>query len=123
MLTAYGFIALFLIVVTLLAGTMIFIPVILRWMKIVPHHPNSVKNASFECGMPTIGKTWVRFNFRYYFFALVFIALDVFVILLFPWAVNLRQLGFMALAGMTFFILVLGIAYIYAWKKKALEWK
>ena len=36
--------------------------------------------------MPTIGKTWVRFNFRYYFYALIFLVLDIFVVFLYPWA-------------------------------------
>ncbi len=123
MLTEYGFIALFLIVATLLAGTMILIPFLLRLLRVVPHHPDAVKNSIFECGMPTIGKTWVRFNFHYYFYALVFLTLDVFVILLFPWAANLRQLGGGAFIIMLFLILILAVGYLYAWKKKALEWK
>jgi NADH-quinone oxidoreductase subunit A len=123
MLIAYAFIGLFLIAATLLAGLMIFIPFFLRLLKIVPHHPDSVKNSTFECGMPTIGKSWVRFNFRYYFYALVFLTLDVFIILLFPWAANLRQLGGTAFIIMLLLVIILGIAYLYAWKKKMLEWK
>jgi NADH-quinone oxidoreductase subunit A len=123
MLTDYGFIALFLIAATLLAGVMIIIPLFLRLIKIVPHNPNSVKNSTFECGMLTIGKSWVRFNFRYYYYALVFLALDVFVVLLFPWAANLRQLGGAALAVMLFIVVVITVAYLFAWKKKMLEWK
>jgi NADH-quinone oxidoreductase subunit A len=123
MLTDYGFIGLFLVTATLLAGLMIFIPFLLRLLRIVPHNPDSVKNSTFECGMPTIGKTWVRFNFRYYFYALVFLTLDVSMILLYPWAANLRELGGAAFLLMLFFIIVMAVAYLYAWKKKTLEWK
>jgi len=73
--------------------------------------------------METIGKTWVQFNFRYYFYALVFIALDVLVVFLYPWAVELRGLGIFGLIGAGIFIFIIIIGYIHAWKKKVLEWK
>jgi NADH-quinone oxidoreductase subunit A len=98
-------------------------PVILKLLKVVPHHPNSIKNSSFECGMDTIGKTWVQFNFRYYFYALVFLALDVLVVFLLPWAANLKKLGYPGLIAVLALIVIVFTGYIYAWKKKALEWK
>lgn len=123
MLASYGYIALYIVVSVLFTLTMILIPVILRFLKIVPHHPGSVKNDTFECGMETIGKTWVRFNFRYYFYALMFIALDVMVIFIYLWALGLRKGGISALITMLVFVFIVLIAYIYAWKKKVLEWK
>lgn len=119
----YGYIALYIVISFLFTVTMIFIPIILRFLRIVPHHPNKIKNDTFECGMETMGKTWVRFNFRYYFYALMFIALDVMVIFIYPWALGLRKGGFFALITMSVFIFIILIAYIYAWKKKVLEWK
>jgi len=92
-------------------------------MQIVPYNPSPVKNSTFECGMETIGKSWVQFNFRYYFYALVFIALDVLVVFLYPWAVQLRGLGFFGFFAVLVFIGIIIIGYIYAWKKKVLEWK
>jgi NADH-quinone oxidoreductase subunit A len=94
-----------------------------KFMQIVPYHPNPVKSSTFECGMETIGKAWVQFNFRYYFYALVFIALDVLVVFLYPWAVELRKLGLFGLMGVGIFIFIIVIGYVYAWKKKVLEWK
>ena len=85
--------------------------------------PNPVKSSTFECGMETIGTAWVRFNFRYYFYALVFIALDVLVVFLYPWAVELKQLGLFGLTVVLVFIFLIVVGYIYAWKKKVLEWK
>lgn len=123
MLTNYGYIALFFIVALGFTLTMVLIPQVLKKFKIVPDKPGQVKNEPFECGMPTIGKTWVQFNFRYYYYALVFLALDVMVVFLYPWAVQLRLLGGSGFVVMLVFIAVIVIGYIYAWKKKALEWK
>jgi len=73
--------------------------------------------------METVGKSWVQFNFRYYFYALLFIALDILVVFLYPWAVNLRQLGSFGFTGILIFIFIIVVGYIYAWRKKVLEWK
>ncbi len=94
-----------------------------KFMQVVPYNPTPVKSSTFECGMKTIGTAWIRFNFRYYFYALVFIALDVMVVFLYPWAVELRKLGLFGFIGMGIFIFIIVIGYIYAWKKKVLEWK
>ena len=123
MLVNYGYIGLFLIVAILFTLLMVIIPVVLRLLKIVPSNPNPIKNATFECGMETIGKTWVQFNFHYYFYALVFLVLDVLVVFLYPWAVSLRTLGSFSLIGILILIAIILVGYIYAWRKKVLEWK
>lgn len=123
MLANYGLVGLFFIVVVIFSITMVIIPVILRLLKIVPNHPDPVKNSIFECGVETIGKTWVQFNFRYYFYALVFLALDILVVFLYPWAVKLRELGANSLVAVLILVVIVLIGYIYAWKKKVLEWK
>ena len=123
MLENYGYVALFLLVALLFAAFMLLLPVVLRLFKIVPRKPNPAKNTPFECGMETIGRTWVQFNFRYYFYALMFIVLDVLVVFLYPWAVGLRQLGYFGLIAILIFIFIIIIGYIYAWKKRVLEWK
>jgi NADH-quinone oxidoreductase subunit A len=123
LLANYGLIGLFLVVVVLFTLFMVIIPIVLRFLRIVPSNPNPIKSSIFECGMETIGKTWVQFNFRYYFYALVFIALDVLVVFLYPWAVGFRGLGLFGFIGAVVLIFILFIGYIYAWKKKVLEWK
>lgn len=123
MLTEYGYIGLFLLVSIGVAAAMVLTPVLLRLIGLIPHKPNSVKNAPFECGMDTIGKTWVRFNFRYYFYALMFVVLDVLVLFLYPWAVSVRQSGLVGLIAIGVFIILILVGYLYAWKKKVLEWK
>jgi NADH-quinone oxidoreductase subunit A len=102
---------------------MVGIPIILRLLRIVPNNPNPVKNSIFECGVETIGKTWVQFNFRYYFYALIFLALDILVVFIYPWAVQLRELGLTSLFAMLILVGIVLTGYIYAWKKKVLEWK
>ena len=123
MLIDFGYIGLFLVAAGLLATVTILVPIVLRLIGLVPQKPNPVKNASFECGMPTIGKSLVRFNFRYYFYALVFLALDVLVIFLYPWAAQLRELGAFSLYAVLVLVLIVSVGYVYAWKKKVLEWK
>jgi NADH-quinone oxidoreductase subunit A len=123
LLANYGLIGLFFVVAGLFSLVMVVIPIALKFLKIVPGNPNSVKNSIFECGMETIGKTWVQFNFRYYFYALVFLALDVLVVFLYPWAVQLRALGGGSLIVVLVLVFIIFIGYLYAWKKKVLEWK
>jgi NADH-quinone oxidoreductase subunit A len=123
LLANYGLIGVFFVVVVLFTLLMVIIPIVLRFLRIVPNNPNPVKASIFECGMETIGKTWVQFNFHYYFYALVFLALDVLVIFLYPWAVYLRQLGLFSFFTVLILIFIILIGYVYAWKKKVLEWK
>lgn len=123
MIADFGYIGLFFVVAVLFSVTTILLPLLLRFLKIVPRKPHPVKSSTYECGMQTIGKSWVQFNFRYYFYALVFLALDVLVVFLFPWAVSLRQLGIFSLVAIVVFICVILVSYVYAWQKRVLEWK
>ncbi|MBA7472919.1 NAD(P)H-quinone oxidoreductase subunit 3 [subsurface metagenome] len=123
MVANYGYIGLFLIVAVLFTVTTLLLPVTLRFLKIVPRKPDPVKSSTFECGMETIGKSWVQFNFRYYFYALVFLVLDVLVVFLYPWAVNLRELGTSSFIVILILIFIVVVGYVYAWRKKVLEWK
>ena len=123
MLETFGFVGLYIIDAIGFAAIMILLPVLFHYFKIVPHHPNPVKNSTFECGMETIGKTWVQYNFRYYFYALLFVALDVIVIFIYPMAVQLRALGYPALIGTVVFTAIILVGYIYAWRKRVHEWK
>ncbi len=123
MLPDYGYIVLFLLVAIFFAVTTLLLPVILRLLKVVPHSPNPVKGSTFECGMETIGKTWVQFNFRYYFYALIFLVIDVLVVFLYPWAVSVRGLGLVGFIEVLALIAIVIVGYVYAWKKRVLEWK
>ena len=123
MLANYGYIGLFLIAAVGFTLLMVTIPIVLKFLKVVPNNPNPIKNSTFECGMETIGKTWVQFNFHYYFYALIFVALDVLVVFLLPWAVSFRQLGMSGFIAVVALVAIILVGYVYAWRKKVLEWK
>ena len=65
---------------------------------------------------------WPRFHVRYYTFALLFIAFDMEMAYMYPWAVVVRDLGLFAYAEIGFFLTVLGLGILYAWREGALEW-
>jgi NADH-quinone oxidoreductase subunit A len=65
---------------------------------------------------------WPRYHVRYYTFALLFIAFDMEMAYMYPWAVVFRDLGLFAYAEIGFFLTVLGLGILYAWREGALEW-
>ncbi len=117
MLHQYVFVGI-LAIVALLFGPLAIIAGVL----LGPRKPGKVKNSPYECGLETIGDTWVRFRAQYYLYALVFVVFDVESIFLLPWAVAYHKLGLMALVEAAIFILILLLGLVYAWAKKALEW-
>jgi NADH-quinone oxidoreductase subunit A len=123
LLTEYGYVALFLVISAGFAVTTILLAAALTRLKVIPHQPNQQKYQNFECGLETIGKTWVQFNFRYYFYALIFLAVDVLAVFLYPWAVSLRDIGYSGITAIVVLLIIIITGYLYAWKKRALEWK
>lgn len=87
-----------------------------------PRQPDSVKLSTYECGEEAVGSPWIRFNTRFYVIALIFIVFDVEVLFLFPWGVNLRELGMFAWVEMAVFIIILSVGLAYVWAKRDLEW-
>ena len=65
---------------------------------------------------------WPRYHVRYYTFALLFIAFDMEMAYMYPWAVVFRELGLFAYAEIGFFLTVLVLGILYAWREAALEW-
>ena len=64
-----------------------------------------------------------RFTVSFYLTAMLFIVFDIEIVFLYPVAVVLDQVGRFALAEFGFFIGILAIAYVYVWKRGALEWR
>ena len=81
------------------------------------------KGQPYESGMNPYGPGIRRMSVRYYLIAVLFILFDVEVIFFFPWAVVFRSLGVPGLVEMIVFIVILEVAFVYAWKKGALEWE
>jgi len=124
LLADYGLIGLFFVIAILFTISLPLLPVTLRFLGLAARKkPNPVKDSTYECGMETVGKTWVQFNFRYYFYAILFVAFDILTVFLYPWAVHLKQLAGFGLAAAAILIFIIVVAYIYAWKKGVLEWK
>lgn len=81
----------------------------------------------YECGEPTVGQAWVRFDIRFYTVALMFVVFDVEVALLFPWGVIFRDLverglGTLALVEAGAFIAVLMVGLAYVWARGDIDW-
>jgi len=87
-----------------------------------PRKPNPLKNSVYECGVETVGDTWVQFKVQYYLFALVFLVFDIEVVFMFPWAVAYNQLPLYGVISGVVFVILLAEALIYAWRKGVLEW-
>ncbi len=117
MQTDWLFIGLFLLIVGLFPGAPILIA---DWLA--PHKSNPAKSEVYECGIETVGDTWVQFKVQYYVFALTFLVFDVELVFLFPWAVAFNQLPFLGVASGVLFILILFIELLAAWRKGVLEW-
>ena len=72
-----------------------------------PRSYNPVKGEPFECGIPTRGSSWLPSHIGYYLFAILFLMFDIETVMLYPWAVVVKQFGSMALVSIGFFLLVL----------------
>lgn len=88
-----------------------------------PSKPDPEKNSQFECGFPAFDDSRMYFNVRYYLVAILFILFDLEVAFVFPWAVVQSQLGWFGFIGMTIFLSLLVVGFIFEWKKGALEWE
>ncbi|MBN2800715.1 MAG: NADH-quinone oxidoreductase subunit A [Deltaproteobacteria bacterium] len=82
-----------------------------------------IKHEIYECGEEPDGPAWIRFHPRYYVVALVFVLFDVEAAFLFPWALGIRDNGWLAIADMTLFLGILVIGWAYAVRKGAIQWQ
>lgn len=117
MLSQYAFVGVFAIIAVALP----IIGLTVAWL-LRPKKPNPLKNSTYECGVETIGDTWVQFKAQYYLYALIFVVFDVEAAFIFPWAVAYNRLGLYALVEMILFVAILAGGLLYAWRKGALEW-
>ena len=84
----------------------IFVGLVLIFSGIVaPKSFNPQKFEPYECGIPTEGVTWLQFNVGYYLFAILFLVFDVETVLVFPWAVVMKEVGMTAFVEIVIFFL------------------
>ena len=87
-----------------------------------PKYPEAEKLTSYECGSEPFSDARMPFPVRYYIFAMLFVIFDIEVIFLYPWAVVFTKIELIGLIEMLVFIGLFIVAYVYAWRKGALEW-
>lgn len=100
----------------------------LNWI-VGRHQRNPSKLAPYESGVPLLDESRKRVNVRFYQIAMLFILFDIEAAFLYPWAVIYRDatvtssgLQWFVFGEMLLFILLLGVGYVYCWKKKAFDW-
>ncbi len=112
------------LIVTLFIIVGIALPVVAltvgRFLR--PSRPYDAKLTTYESGNDPVGESHVRFNVRYYLYALMFVIFDVETVFIYPWAVAYKSLGLFAFVEMIIFIGLLAVGLIYAWRKKVLTW-
>ncbi len=81
------------------------------------------KSDPYECGLPSEIRQGFRFGISFYLIAMLFILFDIEVIFLYPVAVQLRAFGSFALVETIVFIALLFVAFVYVWRRGALEWR
>ncbi|HSH01908.1 MAG TPA: NADH-quinone oxidoreductase subunit A [Anaerolineae bacterium] len=98
------------------------LPVILNRL-LGPQRPNRIKQDTYECGIETVGDSWIQFKVQYYIYALIFVVFDIEAIFLFPIAAAYGQLGAFGIGSTVLFIILLADGLVYAWGNGALEWR
>jgi NADH-quinone oxidoreductase subunit A len=87
-----------------------------------PRRPNQVKREPYECGLPSEVKRNFRFGISFYLVAMLFILFDIEVVFLYPVALQLEGSTF-ALGELVVFVVLLLIAFVFVWRRGALDWR
>jgi len=81
------------------------------------------KQDPYECGLPSEVRRGLRFGISFYLIAMLFILFDIEVIFLYPIAIELRAFGSYALTETIVFVALLFVAFLYVWRRGALDWR
>ena len=97
---------------------------ITRWAGAVlsPSNATRPQRVPFAGGHPPSTHAWSRYHVRYYTMALLFLAFDMEMVFMYPWAVVFAEEGMIALIEMLMFIVILLLGILYAWRERALKW-
>lgn len=88
-----------------------------------PRKTNPKKEKPFECGSPYLQDKVNTLPIKYYLVAVLFLLFDIEVVFFFPWAMIFREMQPKAFIIMFFYIVILLVGFVYAWKKGAFEWE
>ena len=90
---------------------------------LAPSRPDAEKLSSYECGFEAFEDARMKFDVRYYLIAILFILFDLEIAFLFPWAVALKEIGFIGFIDMMIFLAILVAGFAYMWIKGAIDWE
>lgn len=88
-----------------------------------PRREARAKDDPYECGLPSEVQRSMRFQISFYLIAMLFILFDIEVAFLYPIAIELRAYGTFALVESIVFVILLLVAFVYVWRRGALEWR
>ncbi|MEJ7734012.1 MAG: NADH-quinone oxidoreductase subunit A [Polyangiaceae bacterium] len=88
-----------------------------------PKNPTPEKMMPYECGSESTGGRHIKPSVKFYLTAILFVVFDIEAVLIYPWAVEFKNLGWTGFATMLSFVSLLVVALLYVWKKGALEWE
>jgi NADH-quinone oxidoreductase subunit A len=88
-----------------------------------PSRPGKTKSEPYECGLPSEVRRSFRFGISFYLIAMLFILFDIEVVFLYPVALQLDAFGVFALVETIVFVVLLLVAFVFVWRRGALEWK
>ncbi len=108
--------------VVFLAGLLAWLGVRALGDVLVPPGTTAAERVPFTGGVPPTTHAWSRYHARYYTMALLFLAFDMEMVFMYPWAVVFVDEGIKALVEMLMFIAILLLGILYAWREGALEW-
>ena len=89
---------------------------------LAPHNRTKEKLQTYESGETPVGSAWVQYPLGFYIFALLFVAFDVDIVFIIAWAIIFKQLSFFGFFEILFFIVVLELGLVYAWRKGVTRW-
>jgi len=88
-----------------------------------PKRPGRTKSEPYESGLPSEVKKSFRFGISFYLIAMLFILFDIEVVFLYPVALQLDAFGVFALVETIIFVVLLLVAFVFVWRRGALEWR
>ena len=89
-----------------------------------PHsHRSRRRSLPFESGVSEGPPEHSRFTISFYLTAMLFIVFDIEIVFLYPLAVVLHELAWFGFVEFLFFLVILALAYVYIWRKGALDWR
>src|ERR1700733_12619630 len=108
--------------ILLVAGFVFVIVATTAGNLLAPHNATKEKLQTYESGETPIGNAWIQYPLGFYIYALLFVAFDVDIVFVISWAIIFKQLGLFGFVEIVFFIVVLALGLLYAWRKGVTRW-